>query len=277
MQGQGKEARQRSKEERQGGKEARNKARRQGEVAMNSLVAHHLLVFTLCSRQMSSSHPEKAAHHQHEKDAEQELIKGHQQDGNLTGGNLTSDDTSHAILENSLEAKNGTAVEYEVGFVKKENGGVAYHLTFAKKAPPAELAEPDIPGEGDQDDGTTGEGDQVEGAQGDQVDEGVTEYWYGAPPLQESGPIIESGNGGRFKPQKITYEAAGKGNDEAPVEGGQNGHELIQGGQTDQKLEIKKLLNFLPTTDALKGKKRSDHRNVTTGETSPSHHSFALL
>ena len=203
---------------------------------MNSLVAHHLLVFTLCSRQVSPSHPEKAAHHQHEK---KELRKGqngkhpvdHQQNGNLTGA-TSADNIGHTIHENSLEAKNGTAVEYEVGLVKNDNGGLAYHLTFTKKAPRAKLAETDIPEESDQDDGAAGEGDQVEG---DQVDEGVDRY----------------GNGGRFKPQIISYEAVGKENEEG-------------GEQQDHKLKKNRehQLHFLPTTDALKGRKRSDHRKI---------------
>ena len=169
---------------------------------MNLLAAHHLLVFTLCSRQVSPSHPEKAAHHQHEK---QKLRKG----------------------------QNGKhSVEYEVGLVKKDNGGLAYHLTFTKKAPRAKLAETDIPEEGDQDYGAAGEGDQVEG---DQVDERIdryTEYWYGAPPLQESVPKRESGNGGRFKPQIISYAAAGKGNEEG---GEQQDHKLQE---SDPNIEI---------------------------------------
>jgi len=203
---------------------------------MHLHAAHNLVVFTICSRQVSASQPEKSAHHQvGAKDERPNLRKGskekasadYNQNGNLAGAN--SENTSHTILGNSLEFKNGSTVEYEVGLVKQDNGGVAYHLTFAKKAAPAKLAETDIPGEGGQVDGIGGEGeghgDQAQGeGEGDQVDEGVTrdtEYWYGAPPLRESGPKIETGNifasGERFKPQRITYEKAGKGNQDAAI------------------------------------------------------------
>ena len=233
---------------------------------MNLLAAHNLVVFTLCSRQVSASHPEKSA--DHEVDGKDEnLRKGskeqasvvNHQNGILASG--SSDNTSHTILKNSLEAKNGTTVEYEVEFVKKDGGGVAYHLTMAKKASPAKLAEMDIPGESGQVDGVGGEGegqddqahgegqgdqapgegqgdqaqgegqgDQAQGqGQGDQVDEVVTrdtEYWYGAPPLRESGPKILTGNifasGERFKPQRINYEAAGKGNHDTAIKGNQD-------------------------------------------------------
>ena len=219
---------------------------------MNLVVVHNLVFFfTLCTREVNASHPEKRAHHHHAKHEKHEKHGKHHEHGNhekkrkgkdkasddyqqnvLTlYGNLTldgiSDNTSHTILENSLEAKNGTTVEYEVGLVRNDRGGVAYHLTFAKKAPPAKLAETDIRREGDQVDGAAGEGEgQVDQAQGeghvDQGEENVaryTEYWYGNPPLRESGPKIKTGNGERFKPQQITYQAAGKGNHQAADKG----------------------------------------------------------